>query len=80
MKNRSLFLMLLMAFFAPLAMNGQNSSTLTVYGDNTTTNQCVPIFGYWANSNSKCEFIIPKEKIIDMKGGAISAMKFYAFL
>ena len=66
-----------MAFFAPLAMNGQNSSTLTVYGDNTTTNQCVPIFGKWANSTSKCEFIIPKEKIIDMRGGAISAMKFY---
>ncbi len=77
MKKLSIFLMLLMAMFAPLAMNGQNSSTLTVYGDNTTTNEYVPIYGYWADSKSKCEFIIPSEKIAAMNGGRISAMKFY---
>ena len=50
---------------------------LTVYGDNTTTNEYVPIYGYWADSKSKCEFIIPSEKIAAMNGGRISAMKFY---
>ena len=66
-----------MAFFAPLALNAQSRSTLTVYGDNTTTNEYVPIYGYWADSKSKCEFIIPKEKLSAMTGGRISAMKFY---
>ena len=70
-------LLLLMAFFAPLAMNGQNRSTLTVYDQNTTTNEYVPIYGYYADSKSMCEFIIPKEKISAMNGGVISAMKFY---
>ncbi len=77
MKRKSLLIMLLMALLVPLAMNGQNRATLTVYGDNTTTNEYVPIYGYWADSKSKCEFIIPKEKIVAMNGGSISAMKFY---
>ena len=77
MKRKSLLFLLLMALFAPLAMNAQSRSTLTVYGDNTTTNQYVPIYGYYADSKSMCEFIIPKEKISAMNGGVISAMKFY---
>jgi len=77
MKKQILLITLLMALFAPLAMNAQSRSTLTVYGDNTTTNEYVPIYGFWADSKSKCEFIIPKEKLSAMTGGRISAMKFY---
>lgn len=75
MKNKSLFLILLLALLVPWAAMAQE--TLTVYGDNTTTNEFVPIYGYYADSKSKCEFIIPSEKIDDMNGGTISAMKFY---
>ena len=67
--------MLLMVLLAPWAAKAQE--TLTVYGDNTTTNQFVPIYGYYADSKSKCEFIIPSEKISAMNGSVISAMKFY---
>ena len=52
-------------------------ASLTVYGDNTTTNEYVPIYGWWSDSKSKCEFIIPATKIGAMNGGTISAMKFY---
>ena len=75
MFKKSLLLMLLMALLVPWAANAQE--TLTVYGDNTTTNEYVPIYGYYADSKSKCEFIIPSEKISAMNGSAISAMKFY---
>ncbi|MBR4487416.1 MAG: choice-of-anchor J domain-containing protein [Bacteroidales bacterium] len=51
--------------------------TLTVNGNNTTTNSYVPIYGYWADSQSKCEFIIPSGMISEMAGSNISAMKFY---
>ncbi len=77
MKRKSLLFLLLMALFGPLAMMGQNRATLTVYDQNTTTNEYVPIYGYYADSKSMCEFIIPKEKISAMNGGVISAMKFY---
>ena len=77
MKRKSLLFLLLMALFAPLAMNAQSRSTLTVYGDNTTTNEYVPIYGFYCDEKSKCEFIIPAEKLSAMNGGIVSDMKFY---
>ena len=77
MKRKSLLFILLIAMFAPLAMNGQSRSTLTVYGDNTTTNEYVPIYGYYCDEKSKCEFIIPAEKLSAMNGGIVSGIKFY---
>ena len=77
MKSKHLLLTLLLALFVPWAANAQQQ-TLTVYGgEGTTTNEYVPIYGYYADSKSKCEFIIPKEKISTMNGSVISAMKFY---
>ena len=74
MKRKSLLLTLLMAFFAPLAMMGQE--TLTVY-DGTTTNMYVPVYGNWADAYLKCEFVVPASDLEDMDGGTISQMDFY---
>ena len=77
MKTKQLLLLLLMAVFAPLTMHAQTINTLTVCGDSTTTNECIPIYGYFANHKPKCEFIIPAAKLNAMNGGVVSAMKFY---
>ena len=58
----------------PLASFGQ--STLTV-NDGTETSSYVPIYGLWADSYLKCEYVIPAEDLADMLGGTISAMTFY---
>ena len=58
-------------------MHAQTINTLTVCGDSTTTNECIPIYGYFANHKPKCEFIIPAAKLNAMNGGVVSAMKFY---
>ena len=77
MKRKTLLMLFMALALVPLAMMGQNRATLTVYGDNTTTNEYVPIYGYWSDSQSKCEFIIPSSKLSQMAGSNISAMKFY---
>lgn len=77
MKTKQLLLLLLMAVFAPLTMHAQTINTLTVCGDSTTTNECIPIYGYLATNKPKCEFIIPAAKLNAMNGGVVSAMKFY---
>ena len=76
MKKLSIFLML-MAFLAPLAMNGQNRSTLFVYENATGTNEYAPVYGYWADAYQKCEFVIPASQLTNMSGGAVSQMVFY---
>ena len=49
---------------------------LTVY-DNDNTNNYVPLYGMWADSYQKCEFIIPAEELNDMNNAIISGMTFY---
>ena len=52
-------------------------SELTVY-DGTTTNDYVPVYGWYADAYLKSQFVIPAEELSVMKDGTISAMKFYA--
>lgn len=55
-----------------------NADELTVY-DGTTTNQYVPLYGYYNDVvGTQTEFIIPADKLSDMAGGSISGIKFYA--
>lgn len=55
-----------------------NADELTVY-DGTTTNQYVPLYGYYNDVvGTQTEFIIPADKLADMDGGSISGIKFYA--
>ena len=75
MKRKSLLFLLLMALFAPLGMNGQQ--TLTVY-DGQGTSSYVPMYGNWFDSYTKSEVIIPASQLTQMNGGTITAITFYA--
>ena len=67
--------MLLMVLFAPWAANAQE--TLTVH-NGTTTNNFVPVYGYYADAYLKCEMVYPASELGDMESGTITGMKFYA--
>ena len=51
--------------------------TLTVY-DGTTTNDYVPVYGYYTDAYLKAEFVMPSTEIAEMAGSTINSMKFYA--
>jgi len=72
--KKTLLFILLMALFAPFAMNAQE--TLTVY-DEAGTNTYVPIYGLYCDDGVKCEFIVPAGLLEDMTNGTISDMTFY---
>ncbi len=54
-----------------------NAYMLTV-NDGTNTNQYVPIYGYWADKNTKSQFIIPSDELQDIIYGKINKLTFYA--
>ena len=76
MKNKSLFLILLLAVFAPWAAQAQ---TLTIYdGEPQTTNRYVPIDGYNVDGTSiKSECVIPASQLTAMNGKEITQMTYY---
>ncbi|MBR4585084.1 MAG: fibronectin type III domain-containing protein, partial [Bacteroidales bacterium] len=53
-----------------------NVSELTV-NNGTTTNQYVPVYGYYVDNISKSQFIIPALSLDDMVEGTIHQLKFY---
>ena len=73
MKRKSLLFLLLFALLAPWAANAQ---TLTVH-DGTTTNNFVPIYGYYADAYLKCQMVYPAEELSDMTDQAITEIKYY---
>ena len=73
MRRNLLLITLLMALFAPLAMNAQ--STLTV-NDGTTTNEYVPFYGYYADEAQQDQMIFPATVLREMAGNAIFEMTF----
>ena len=54
-----------------------NAYSITV-NDGTTTNSYVPIYGYWADSHSKSQFIIPATALAAMQYGTINKLTFYS--
>ena len=74
MKRKSLLFLMLMAMFAPLAMNGQQ--TLTVC-DGGNTNSNVPIYSLYADYGCRSQFIIPADLLTQMNGGTIQNITFY---
>ncbi len=74
MRNKHLFLLLLAAFFASLAMNAQ---TLTVYEETTTTNEYVPFYGNSAEVAQQNQMIYPASELTAMIGKEITQMVFY---
>ena len=75
MKKVLLFLLALMIGFSTLQVSAQE--TLTVH-DGTTTNSYVPVYGFYADAYLKAEFVISANDLVDMTGGNITSMKFYA--
>ena len=71
MKKTLLFLLAFFAFFSAKA------DLLTV-ADGTSTNEYVPIYGYYCDfTNTTCQMIYPKTDLDEMAGGTISQIKFY---
>ncbi len=74
-KGRGYFVLLMMAILlAPASVMGQE--TLTVH-DGTTTNEFVPIYGYWCDAYQKCEMVYPAAELAAMTGGEINQLTFY---
>jgi len=46
--------------------------------DGTVSNEYLPVYGFWADSNSKGQFIIPAVDLTGMIGGTITGLTFYA--
>ena len=76
MTNKHLFLLLLAAFFAPLAMNAQ--STLTVHDGIDTTDR-VPIYSWHANVDQQSQLIYPASELTAMSGKALTQMVFIGY-
>ena len=57
--------------------NFERVTQLTV-NEGTTTNAYVPIYGYWCDTYSKSQFILPAEILPDMLYGTITKMTFYS--
>lgn len=70
----------LLSFLLTLFVGGMTSvfaqQELTVC-DGTTTNQYVPVYGYYADMSGKSEFIITADKLTEMDGASVSKMTFY---
>ena len=74
---KKLFLLMLTLVtlgFAASPVSAQN--TLTV-ADGTTTNDYVPVYGYWADVDQHNQIIYPESMLGDMLSGSISSMTFY---
>ena len=69
---------LLLALFALLMGASPTwADELTVY-DGTTTNEYVPLYGYYADTNGmQSEFILPASDLASIDGATISSLTFY---
>lgn len=54
-----------------------NLATLTV-NDGTTTNEYVPVYGFYVDSYSRSQLIIPASELTAMQWGTISKLTFYS--
>ena len=69
------FLWVFLTLLLPLATRAQQ--TLTV-ADGTTTNQYVPMHGYYNDSRFRNEMIYPSRMLDEMNGGTITELTFYS--
>ena len=57
---------------------GARAEELTVATGRTTTNEYVPLYGYYYDTGFKNTMIYPAELLSDMTGGIINSISFYA--
>lgn len=65
------------AWSSEISFTPTNAYTVTV-NDGTTTNEYVPVYGYYADENTKSQFIIPATDLSAMAYGTINKLTFYA--
>ena len=73
--KKLLFLWLALLLMLPSAMRAQDLS-LTV-ADGTVTNEYIPIYGWYLDSECQNQIIYPESMLEDMIGGSISSITFY---
>jgi len=74
MKKKLLFFM--MAFVA--CFMGARADELTVATGRTTTNEKIPVYGYYYDTGFRNTVVYPADMLSDMEGGTINAISFYA--
>lgn len=74
MKKYLLFFML--AFVA--CFMGARADELTVATGRTTTNEKIPVYGYYYDTGFRNTVVYPADMLSDMEGGTINAISFYA--
>ena len=72
--RRKLILFLMLALFGSSSF--LRADELTVH-DGTTTNNLVPLYGFYADAYLKCEMVYPATELTDMANGTISGLTFY---
>ncbi|MBR1525754.1 MAG: choice-of-anchor D domain-containing protein [Prevotella sp.] len=76
MRKINLLFLLMLSLMGITQLRAQE--TLTVY-DGTTTNQYVPMYGYYADvQGTLSEFVIPAADLAGIDGATITALKFYS--
>ena len=77
MKRFYKFLMPLVAIVAmALPWNVQGQDTLTV-ADGTTTNEYVPVYGYWIDNDQHNQMLYPASMLTNMAQSYVTAVTFY---
>ena len=77
MKRKSLLFFLLIALFAPLAMNGQQTLSVADQGG-TTSDSHIPFEGLYADDNYQhTQTIYPSTMLTQMQGGTITKLTYY---
>lgn len=64
-------------WIGPVSATPSNLATLTV-NDGTTTNEYVPVYGYYVDSYSRSQLIIPASELTAMQWGTVSKLTFYS--
>ena len=65
-----------MAFVACVV--GARANELTVVNGRTTTNETIPIYGYYCDAGFINSIVYPADMLSDMEGGVINSLTFYA--
>ncbi len=69
--------LLLVAAVVACALGMAAQQTLTIYEDATSTNEYVPIYGYYCDNYLKCEFVVPADELTAMTGKEIKKLTWY---
>ena len=76
MIRKVLFLMVSMLLLSAVTARGAGRMPFTVF-DGTTTNEYVPIYGWYCEEYLKCEYLIPAAELASLAGKNLYSVKWY---